>query len=81
MVAGDPVDHPAAAHDLVVSGRQIGGEEAANLGVVNMAVAADAVLPRSLELGASMLGKDGQTLTTVKRRMYPISIGHLSRAL
>lgn len=79
MIA-DKVPQPTA-HDLVVSGRQIGGIEAAGLGVVNEAVPSDAVLSRSREMAAGLLGKDAQTLATVKRRMYPISIGHLSRAL
>lgn len=79
MIA-DKIPQPAA-HDLVVSGRQIGGTEAVELGVVNEAVDADAVVVRSLELASGLVGKDAQTLATVKRRMYPISLGHLSRTL
>jgi enoyl-CoA hydratase/carnithine racemase len=79
MIA-DKIPQPTA-HDLVVSGREIGGREAAELGVINEAVSAEDVLRRSLEIAGRMVGKDSQTLALVKRRMYPVSIGHLSRTL
>jgi enoyl-CoA hydratase/carnithine racemase len=79
MIA-DKIPQPTA-HDLVVSGREIGGREAAELGVINEAVSAEDVLRRSLEIAGRMVGKDAQTLALVKRRMYPVSIGHLSRTL
>jgi len=79
MIA-DKIPQPTS-HDLVVSGRQIGGTEAAKLGVVNEAVGAQDVMRRSQELAGSLKGKDSQTLAIVKRRTYPVSIGHLSRTL
>ncbi|MCZ7531912.1 MAG: enoyl-CoA hydratase/isomerase family protein [Acidimicrobiia bacterium] len=76
----DKIPQPIA-HDLVVSGRQIGGTEAKQRGIINEAVPADRVLPRSQELAATLTGKDAQTLATVKRRMYPLAIGYLSRSI
>lgn len=59
------------AHDLVVSCRTIGGREAEAVGVVNRAVAEHAVLDVALEYGYAFGGKDPNTLTAVKRRLYP----------
>lgn len=59
------------AHDLVVSCRRIGGKEAAAAGVVHRAVSDPNVLPVARELAFAYSGKDGETLHTVKRRMYP----------
>lgn len=58
------------AHDLVVSCRRIGGREAAAAGVVHRAVEEGEVLQVSKELASAYSGKDGETLHTVKRRMY-----------
>ncbi len=60
-----------AAHDLVVSCRQIGGAEAAALGVVNRVAAEEDVVPEAIELAATMTSKNPSTLRTVKRRLYP----------
>ena len=59
------------AHDLVVSCRTIGGREAEAVGVVNRAVAEEAVLDVALEYGHAFGGKDPDTLSAVKRRLYP----------
>ena len=68
------------AHDLVVSCRRIGGLEAASTGAVNRAVDAEAVLPVSIELAHAYADKDGETLATVKRRMYPTATELLGSA-
>jgi enoyl-CoA hydratase/carnithine racemase len=60
-----------AAHDLVVSCRQIGGDEAVALGIVNGVAAGKDVVPEAIELAAAMAAKDPITLRTVKRRLYP----------
>ena len=80
VLVSDKIPQPAA-QDLVVSGRQIGGSEAQRLGIVNEAVSADRVLARSHEFGATLTGKDAKTLGTIKRRLYPFSVGHLSRSI
>lgn len=76
----DKIPQPAA-QDLVVSGRHIGGAEAQRLGIVNEALRADSVMERARELAGSLTGKDAKTLGTIKRRLYPLSVGHLSRAI
>ncbi len=60
-----------AAHDLVVSCRQIGGDEALELGVVNRTAASADVLSESVSLAASLANKNPSALQTVKRRLYP----------
>ena len=59
-----------AAHEVMVTGRRIGGEEAARLHIVHHAVAEEQVLPKAIEIAAEQAGKDRTTLTTIKERMY-----------
>jgi enoyl-CoA hydratase/carnithine racemase len=68
------------AHDLMVTGRRVGGEEAARLGIVHHAVPEDRVLPASVELATEHAGKDRTTLTTIKQRMYEETIKLLSNS-
>lgn len=75
----DKIPQPMA-HDLVISGRQIGADEALTSGIVTMAVAADQVMPAAVEMARGLTGKDAATLSTVKRRIYHNSIGLLSRS-
>ena len=67
-----------AAHDLVVSCRQIGGDEALSLGVVNQVAATESILQRSIELAASMADKNPSALRTVKHRLYPTATAMLT---
>lgn len=60
-----------AAHDLVVSCRQIGGNEAVALGVVNSVAVNEDVVPEAIEIASAMAAKDPSTLRTVKQRLYP----------
>jgi enoyl-CoA hydratase/carnithine racemase len=60
-----------AAHDLVVSCRQIGGREALELGVVSAVAPEEAVLRNAVRLADSLKDKDPRALQTVKRRLYP----------
>ena len=59
-----------AAHQVMVTGRRFGGEEAASLNIVHQAVTEDEVLPTAIGLAASQAGKDRNTLATIKERMY-----------
>lgn len=59
-----------AAHQVMVTGRRIGGVEAAGLNIVHKAVPEDQVLPTAVELAATYAGKDRNTLATIKERMY-----------
>ena len=58
------------AHDLVISCRRIGAQEAARMGVINRAEDPMNVLPVSHQLGDAYGDKDPGTLGTVKHRMY-----------
>ncbi|WP_171014096.1 enoyl-CoA hydratase/isomerase family protein [Chitinivorax sp. B] len=52
--------------ELVLTGRPIGGEEAAKRGVVDLAVAADVLLPQTLEMAGKLAKKDRRTYTQIK---------------
>ena len=60
----------SAAHEVMVTGRRFGGEDAARLHIVHHAVGEDDVLPKAIEIAASQTGKDRNTLATIKERMY-----------
>jgi enoyl-CoA hydratase/carnithine racemase len=75
----DKIPQPVA-HDLVISGREVGADEALRAGIVTRAVEADQVMPVSVEMARRLTGKDAATLSTVKRRLYHDSIRLLSRS-
>ncbi len=59
-----------AAHEVMVTGRRFGGEEAARLHIVHQAVGETNVLPTAIAIAATQAGKDRNTLATIKERMY-----------
>lgn len=59
-----------AAHEAMVTARRYGGEEAAAAGIVQHAVAEDAVLPTALEVAASLAPKAGPTMGTIRSDLY-----------
>jgi enoyl-CoA hydratase/carnithine racemase len=61
---------PQVAHEAMVWGRRFGGAEAAAAGIVDEAVAEDAVLSRAIELAAGLAGKDRQTVHAIKSGSY-----------
>jgi enoyl-CoA hydratase/carnithine racemase len=61
---------PQTAHEAMTTGRRYGGEEARAAAVVDRAVDEDSVRTTAVELAASMAGKAGDTLGTIKARMY-----------
>ena len=75
----DKIPQPTA-HDLLISGREIGADEALASGIITRAVSADQVLPASAEMARGLTGKDAATLSTLKRRLYHNSIRLLSRS-
>lgn len=66
------------AHDLAVSCRPIGGDEALASGVVHQAVSCEFVLGSSVRLANEYAGKDRATLNAVKERLYPIALEELT---
>ncbi|TKJ35169.1 enoyl-CoA hydratase-related protein [Blastococcus sp. CCUG 61487] len=61
---------PQTAHVAMTTGRRYGGEEAAAAGIVDQAVAEDAVRSTAVEIATGLAGKAGETLGTIKARMY-----------
>jgi enoyl-CoA hydratase/carnithine racemase len=58
------------AHEAILTGRRYGGDQAAELGIVDEAVAVDQVLPRAIERAAEQAGRAGPILATLKRGLY-----------
>jgi enoyl-CoA hydratase/carnithine racemase len=58
------------AHEVMVTGRRFGGEDAQRSQIVHRAVAAPDVLPTALSIAAALAGKDRNTLRAIKERMY-----------
>ncbi|MEH0419775.1 enoyl-CoA hydratase-related protein [Streptomyces sp. B21-083] len=61
---------PQAAHRAMVTAHRYGGADAAAVGIVDQAVAEDAVRSTAVELAQSQVNKAGDTLGTIKARMY-----------
>ena len=61
---------PQTAHEAMTTGRRYGGEDARAAAIVDRAVDEDSVRTAAVELAASMAGKAGDTLGTIKARMY-----------
>jgi len=61
---------PQVAHEAMTTGRRYGGEQAVAAGIVDVSVAADAVLAAAVERAAALTGKAGPTLGAIKEQMY-----------
>jgi Delta3-Delta2-enoyl-CoA isomerase len=61
---------PKTAHEAMTTGRRYGGTEAAQLRIVDEALAEPDLLPRALELAGAVGGKHAATLAEIKRVMY-----------
>ncbi len=61
---------PQTAHLAMTTGRRYGGAEAVEAGIVDQAVAEDAVRSTAVELATALAGKASETLGTIKARMY-----------
>jgi enoyl-CoA hydratase/carnithine racemase len=61
---------PQTAHEAMTTGRRYGGADALAAGIVDRAVDEEAVRPTADELAAALAGKAGDTLGTIKARMY-----------
>ena len=61
---------PQTAHEAMVSGRRYGGTAALAAGIVDQAVGEDAVRSKAIELASALVNKAGDTLGTIKARMY-----------
>lgn len=61
---------PRTAHEAMVTARRFGGSDAAAAGIVDRAVEEHAVRSTAVEIAEAQLGKAGETLGTIKSRMY-----------
>jgi enoyl-CoA hydratase/carnithine racemase len=61
---------PQTAHVAMTTGRRYGGAEAVEAGIVDQAVAEDAVRSTAVEIAGALTAKAGDTLGTIKTRMY-----------
>jgi enoyl-CoA hydratase/carnithine racemase len=71
---------PNAFRDAVLTGARFGGGQAAALGIVDEAVAADEVLPRAIARAASLAEKDRGIYAALKRGMYADTLAILESA-
>ena len=60
----------SAAHEAMLTGRRYGGGDAEAAGIVDRAVAEELVRMTALEIAEAQAGKAGDTLATIKARMY-----------
>jgi enoyl-CoA hydratase/carnithine racemase len=58
------------AHEAMTTGKRYGGEEAVSVGIVEEAVAEEAVLTRAIARAAALADKDPATFQTIKQRIY-----------
>ncbi|MFI7586776.1 enoyl-CoA hydratase-related protein [Spongisporangium articulatum] len=61
---------PQTAHVAMTTGQRFGGQDAVKAGIVDRAVGEDDVLLVAVELAASLAPKAGETLGTIKSRLY-----------
>jgi len=61
---------PAVCTDLMLTGRRVGGTEAAALGVVDETAGAEDLLARAVARAHALAGKAGATYGAIKRVMY-----------
>ncbi|GAA3230303.1 enoyl-CoA hydratase-related protein [Streptomyces sp. XM83C] len=61
---------PQTAHEAMVTARRYGGTDAAAAGIVDRAVEEDAVRSTAVEIAQAQAAKAGDTVGTIKSRMY-----------
>ena len=61
---------PQTAHEAMSTGRRYGGADAVTAGIVDSAVEEAAVRSAAVEIAGAHAGKAGDTLATIKSRMY-----------
>jgi enoyl-CoA hydratase/carnithine racemase len=61
---------PQVAHEAMVTGRRYGGHDALATRIVDRAVDEQAVRTTAIEMASAQAGKAGETIATIKARMY-----------
>jgi enoyl-CoA hydratase/carnithine racemase len=68
---------PQVAHEAMTTGRRYGGSDAASAGIVRAAVPEDQVLAQAVERAGELTAKNGDTLGTIKQRLYADALAML----
>ncbi|MCN9244870.1 enoyl-CoA hydratase-related protein [Streptomyces sp. RY43-2] len=68
---------PQTAHEAMLTARRYGGADAAAARIVDRAVTEDAVRSTAIEVAQAQVGKAGDTLGTIKARMYAPTLATL----
>jgi enoyl-CoA hydratase/carnithine racemase len=68
---------PQVAHEAMTTGRRYGGEQCLVAGIVEHAVDTGEVLPLALRLAGDLAGTAGETLGTIKQRLYAPVVAQL----
>jgi Delta3-Delta2-enoyl-CoA isomerase len=71
---------PATAVEAMTTGRRYGGHDALTAGIVNAAVDEAAVTAHALQIARPLAAKAGETLGTIKARMYADVVDRLAPA-
>ncbi|MER6473212.1 enoyl-CoA hydratase-related protein [Streptomyces collinus] len=68
---------PQTAHEAMITARRYGGADAAATGIVDQAVTEEAVRSTAIEIARAQVTKAGDTLGTIKARMYAPALATL----
>ncbi|MCF1595846.1 enoyl-CoA hydratase-related protein [Streptomyces muensis] len=68
---------PQTAHAAMLTARRYGGADAAAAGIVDQAVSEDSVRSTAIEIAQAQVNKAGDTLGTIKARMYAPALATL----
>ncbi|MFJ5271600.1 enoyl-CoA hydratase-related protein [Streptomyces sp. NPDC088358] len=68
---------PQTAHEAMLTARRYGGSDAAAAAIVDRAVAEDVVRSTAVEIAQAQLSKAGDTLGTIKARLYGPALASL----
>jgi enoyl-CoA hydratase/carnithine racemase len=69
---------PQIAHEVMLTGRRYGGADAARVGIVDLCVAEESVLPEAIGAAEALSKKSRDTVAAIKRTMYSDALELLS---
>ena len=70
--------NPSTAHEAMVTGKRFTGEEAVQAHIASAAVPEEALLETAVAAAQALAGKDHETISTIKRRLYAGTIDLLT---
>jgi enoyl-CoA hydratase/carnithine racemase len=72
---------PRTVHEVLVTGKRYGGEEAAARRIVDEAMSEERLLPRAIEIAAPLAAKAHPVMTSIKRGLYGPVLAALEKPL